>query len=182
MAKTRKSVKIGNKIYERLANGRYQNVENHDDTISRRQAEKGDLIQSGYKSFEQKVKARKQANIPKGFREKRYSHLKDVKYYRKTVHSLGELLSTLVNIPDDNLAMVVATYTGLYPIEDEETGRERLKKFNGNMAISSLSRPSVLLDRDFVGIYDDMLAKNRQIKSFTIQFRPFPKTTGKKKK
>jgi hypothetical protein len=163
--KLKKRLRVGGKLYERMKDGRYQNVDNPSDIISRRKAEKTYIQAEGYKSYEEKTKKRALAGIPKGAK-RGYFKTNDQIYYEKKYDDLGSLLSGIVNIPENYIVIVRVNYTQRY--EDEDTG-----KISGSIQrkgfITSYSRPTAILDRyDFIKKEDDMLERNQHINSYTL--------------
>lgn len=129
MAKKRKQVVINGKTYEVRKDRKYQNINNPQDVISRRQAEKAALQSQGFKSFEEKAKVRKKQGIPKGYRQNKLTPHSTRKSYHKTVETLTELQEEIENLPDGTILYVVAKVTKHYPHAVRQAG-ESVKAFN----------------------------------------------------
>lgn len=132
MAKNRKQVVLNGQTYERTSgkSGRYVNINNPDDSISRRQAETGELQQKGFKSFEDKAAQRKAAGIPKGFKEVTFKAYPKSKFYRKRPKSIEALIKTLKDIKE----------------KEDETGQKFLSlvKYRGKIAKDSKTGLSLM--------------------------------------
>lgn len=150
MAKSRKQLVINGKTYQSRKDRKYENVNDKNDVLSRRQAEKTELKQQGLKSFEQKAKLRKQAGIPKGFKRKKMSPAITRAYYKKSSYSIPQLMQDLQDMPENTRGFVVAERVKNYPNAVRQTG-ESLKAFNARKnlhlqgAITQTGTPDYLL-------------------------------------
>lgn len=148
MAKSRKQVSIDGILYQRVSgsSGRYQQVDNPQNTISRRQAEKGLLQQQGFKSFEEKAKKRKELGIPKGFRQEQSTVFAGRTYYKKYAYTITELKEEMRKINNDKFLLYVVAI-GRFD-STGKTGQSLLEKgktLQQKRAITSWSTPASAL-------------------------------------
>ena len=148
MAKTRKQVSIDGILFQRVSgsSGRYEQIGNPQNTISRRQAEKGLLQQQGFTSFEQKAKKRKELGIPKGFRQEQSSVFAGRTYYKKMAYNITDLKAEINRI-DNNKYLLYVVAIGKFD-KTGKTGQSLLEKgktLEQRRAITSWSTPKAAL-------------------------------------
>lgn len=174
MPTKRKQVLFDGKTYQRRKDGRYENINDKSDTISRRQAEKAELAEQGYASFEAKAKSRKELGISKLFKEKRLKGSKDKIYESVHIASTFELTYRIGELPKRAIAMVKARLTAW-----GESSKKSLRSFlgaaGGNSlwsAITSYNTPDALLSRyDFDEIEENFYDSGLTVDYYVIAYR-----------